>query len=565
MADKFEIEINSSGDGGGGNSGGTYKKQTAAELRLEEQRERAARRRYAEERARRAEERAEEANRRARNREKINEEERQRRWERRDRLDKQKALKDEAAAKEKEARRLEKAEASRAKAIEKRHDEIYRERIKRIKDVLREERSQFVLRRRFINDLFGAFNNAHMGRRINHLIDAIQSFTGSTPTAIGEAQRLERNLEPGVIPDESDINVDELAGKTGRSVRDNLKPLFGNIFKSFTGKSPVNVAEPLMPSSEGDAGGGDSFDNSSSSSSSSKFNFNYGNAASKAYKFTYGKTRIRNASRLPVIPPGGKVPVGKLISTGGGGAGGGGGAAAAAGAAGAGGSGKLLAAVGKAGPYIAALAAVVLGSVVAFKKANKAVSNFADSLDGLPNALTYEKINSSLKRFQQNLRRGNEFGESLAGYERARNNLEMRVIDIKDNFTAPLVGPLTKLIEIGDIIIQIIELPMNALRTFAFEPLMDLLSEALDWIKKGAMSFLDFRDYIIKAIDRFLPGFEKWMKAMLPKGKVKNHEALQQAWMFLNQQNIKTNFNQQPNPNLMQDLLKAKFEPAIVK
>jgi len=76
------------------------------------------------------------------------------------------------------ARDAEKERKAKEKILDdeaKTQKEIRKERLRAIKAEAAESNKQNVVRRRFINDMLGAVNNAHMGRRINHAIDSIQN------------------------------------------------------------------------------------------------------------------------------------------------------------------------------------------------------------------------------------------------------------------------------------------------------------------------------------------------------------------------------------------------------
>ena len=74
--------------------------------------------------------------------------------------------------------RAERKEIQREKNIQREKDLAHRKRIAQERSFAAEQNRGQVLRRRFINNLFGAFNQAHLGRRINHGIDFAQSLSG---------------------------------------------------------------------------------------------------------------------------------------------------------------------------------------------------------------------------------------------------------------------------------------------------------------------------------------------------------------------------------------------------
>lgn len=100
--------------------------------------------------------------------------------------------------------------------IDRMRSRVHRRQISRERAMEAELNKGQTLRRRFINDFFGALNHAHLGRRVNHGIDFVRSLAGSQVSPFsGNGERSEtRSLARNVLDQVS--NVSNVASRSNR-------------------------------------------------------------------------------------------------------------------------------------------------------------------------------------------------------------------------------------------------------------------------------------------------------------------------------------------------------------
>jgi len=408
MSERIEIEIVGTGD---------KVVKGDDETKRQEAQERAARRVNSERRAQAREERAQEA------------QERQRRKSKQSDLDRA----------DRDRRRSEREQKQFEKGLNKEEKNRQLEAEKAVKDEIQSDKRSTTIRRKFINDMLGAFNRAHLGRRINHAVDFIQSLVNKRPiqfafaTAGGEAVG-------GGAGGSGGGGQPSPSGGGGKKSPLSAMLGFGSGLVTGITKGIGSIFSKLGGLFKGLFGGG----GKGSDPVDAKFVRSAAKAASstrsvdipaaplfptnpmRAGSMTLNTKASRTRTALETVVPRRRSPAG-----GGGGliAAGGGGAAAA-------GTTTLSILLGVLGTLTVATIAVA----AAFRILDSRAQKFAKTLDNIPGPLLYAQIENDLKMFSRMLQRSNEFGKSLADIERERGRGRLINENLKDISTGPWLG-----------------------------------------------------------------------------------------------------------------------------
>jgi hypothetical protein len=305
----------------------------------------------------------------------------------------------EQKAEEKIRRQAHKARVAQEKAEQKAN----RERLKEIAAEEQAESQLHVTRRRFINDLFGAFNNAHLGRRINHFVEFIRSMgSGKVGDSIQSAANTASRASNTVSNVNSASNVANTVANTTNAARN----VSNNVANNNSTSSPTTQT------------------NSSSSSSTTR---NVANVVNIGSVFSR------------VISSSGKV-VAKVV--------------------------KFVAALPFA-KVIAVIALVVLALtsfvvvtkviINTFKALHRTANNFRNTLAKFPGPLMFVRLNNQLNMFSRRLNQAREFGGVLAAIENETGKQDLLRENMKETFMDPFLYVqleaneiLTKLLKIAD-------------------------------------------------------------------------------------------------------------------
>ena len=342
-------------------------------------------------------------------------------------------------------RQEERDKKSALREREREEKKIERERLRGIANVERAERLFNASRRKYINDLFGTFNNAHLGRRINHAIDFIQSLVGlETPESIDEEQtNVPTSLEKKetakevVIKDERRENIPtQILGQNNKIEVEPSKD-FSKVIADALGNARLNSERPFnLLNSSNRSEINNSFVNrlkrvenlkmryesalkplsnnflgENRIARSSIFAFNGGNRSNQRQtQNIFNNVSQRTSGVLNAISgaTGGRISpqmVGVLAGT-------------------------------------AALATTIGGLTASFVLLDQQSKKLTDSLSGIPSPVIFAQINNRLEMFQKRLERAGRFGEVLAEIELERGRQQIAGEGIADN----LVGPFLPLV-----------------------------------------------------------------------------------------------------------------------
>lgn len=289
---------------------------------------------------------------------------------------------------ERRKRRESNEEQRRAEDLDKLRARIQRRNLAREQALVAEVNRGHVLRRRFINNFFGAFNSAHSGRRSNHIIDLLNSITGS---------RKEReSFQPEQAPNRG-FNRSSLLRKilTERNL---------SIEKTIQVNKAIqrgNLKESLR--------------NTRNRISERRFNSSIFTRFSRIRQRTgtVQAARIVGGSFLKSLGP-----VGSALSK--------------LGPIGLGAGAALLAVTGGA-----------LATVGAFVALNRLTGRLIKSIEGIPSPVLFAQIETRFEILNARFRRADRLGEGLARIERIQGENTVKSFGLVDNIASPLL-PITE-------------------------------------------------------------------------------------------------------------------------
>jgi hypothetical protein len=213
-----------------------------------------------------------------------------------------------------------------------------------------------------------------------------------------------------------------------------------------------------------------------------------------------------------LIPAGGGGTVGGggggLIAGGAGGAGGGGGGLITGGttAGGAGGAGGIGLAASIA-TFVTGLAAATAGFLISANVAamwTRRLMESADQLSVWSNNLMQSMVESDLRMFEFEQKRGAKMGDEMAQYNDASTSFGISTTGFMDSFTEPFIPLFASGLEMLSSGIDIISVISKFLASFTIEPIITLLKGVFDVVtyifdlmKEGMKMFLKFIDEYI--------------------------------------------------------------------
>ena len=335
------------------------------------------------------------------------------------------------------------------KDLDRQEKKREQERLRELKQEEIEYRKTQTLRRRFINDFFGAFNNAHLGRRINHMVDSFKSIFNFSDKAADKFESVEK-------------------------VFTNTSSKFSTVKTTVEKGADYAKQQRQTAGTTPDQQGGHTIRNAAIGS-------------------TISRGAISGLSRL-----GGTSATGAIASGAGGGSGAAGGAAAA-GAAGAGGFVGLAAAATVVGAVLLALAIVVGALVVSFYFVVHRVGRLAKELEKIPGQLNLAKTLREIERFQRNLVRAERFGPALAEREREKARQEFLLQDIGDAFNREsAIKANTELNRTINSLLEEVKDLSNVFGNLILEPIFEGMNQLL----KGVNDFRgDFQNNMWTGMD----------------------------------------------------------------
>jgi len=560
MAERVEIEITSGGEG-----------KSDEQLQREEEalRDKRRRRAQADSRAEARERRSQQASERAAAKEKDRVEDRGER----DNLRQKRTETAAAKAREKAAKRRAALEAQ-----EEAHQNAA-------------ARRAVTLRRRFINDMLGAFNQAHMGRRINHAIDFIQAIFNRRPIVMtaagigmGEAATATAAATGGAAGGSEAVRtaataaaaaigtqIRGLGATIGNTLKTALTGILGRLargvemltgwlasqpIRKAAGKAAdyvnnmyrqykANRESPIVDPSEVETvrgapgrildylriGGprGSTVPNRTPDIVEGQFT----RRAVRRIAGPVARGAAANVAGTGLIRAGTSLVAG---AAGGGGGAAAGGALVAGGAAG----GGAIAAAGAAlasnpiGWVLAAIGVAVGTLVAGFALANHAVNKFAETLDSIPSALMFAQLEHDLIIFQKQLRRGQEFGKVLADIQREKTKRSVIGMDLKDSL---MTGFLPYWLELQKTVTNILESMRPGLNAI----IMILqavwkIGEKIFWVINKGFALRDAIDEkIISFIEWLWPELGAFIRWFMGKDKDKpDMDILKELYEFMN-------------------------------
>lgn len=484
MATNYQIEIIGASDE-------SITEESATPPGDERDRQKAADRASQEARRRRADELKESREERARKRE-----------ERQEESDKRKAL--EAAAREERRTVLDE---------ERRSNRERKRSLQEERQLMSESRREQTLRRRFINDMFGAFNRAHLGRRVNHAIDFIQSIFSSRPIQINPVG------DKGLSSSSSSVvnntsNQNQTTNSFGNTLSNVLNNASSNSTStSFSGRGNTsrfvtnvgslgaNVGSNFKPRQNPFALRGSSIAIGGVSGNTAK-------QAALARGFN-ASSAVSQSGRAGSIAS-------QFVR---------GGATAARG-------GPIaLAVVGG----LAALGAAIFGSVFVFKRMNRSVDKLSATIDSIPSELTFAKIESDLDNFSFMLRRANKFGSVLGDIERSRNNQKLAISGIQDSIVGPLLPVAHRINQLLETLLNAAEPAIKVITTLSLEPSMFLLEKILFVLNKILELGTSQIETIVSVVEFISPQLGKALRKYLSDGRDDiGMDIIKELYKFLN-------------------------------
>ena len=267
-------------------------------------------------------------------------------------------------------------------------NEAHRKRLAQERAIVAEQNRGFILRRRFINNFFGGANQAHFGRRINHVIDFVNS--------LGGLSRRRREFEPEQAPNfgfnrssllrkvlteknlsvEKQIRVNQAVerGKLSERLRNTRNRISERIFNSSIFKQFFRIRRKVG-----------SFQ------------------AAKLVGDRFLKSLGPVGSALSKLGPVGlSVGAGFLAVTGG-----------------------------------------VLAAAGAFVVLNRMTGRLIKSIEGIPSPVLFAQLDTQFEVLNARFQRAERLGEGLARIERIQGQNTVRTFGLVDNISSPLL-PVTE-------------------------------------------------------------------------------------------------------------------------
>jgi len=267
-------------------------------------------------------------------------------------------------------------------------NEAHRRRLAQERAIVAEQNRGFVRRRRFINNLFGGANQAHFGRRINHVIDFVNS--------LGSLSRRRREFEP------------EQAPNFGFNRSSLLRKVLTEKNLSVEKQIRVNQAVERGKFSE-------RLRNTRNRISERKFN------STLITRFSRISQRTGNLQAARIV--GGSFlqklgPVGSALSR----------------------IGPLGLA---AGAGFLAVTGGALAAAGAFVTLNRMTGRLIKSIEGIPSPVLFAQIETQFEVLNARFQRAERLGEGLAQIERVQGQNTVKTFGLVDNIASPLL-PVTE-------------------------------------------------------------------------------------------------------------------------
>ena len=294
----------------------------------------------------------------------------------------------------------------RARNLRRLHDEANRKRLAQERAIIAEENRGQVLRRRFINNFFGTFNQAHLGRRVNHGIDFVRSLFGFNRRLSGTPSQSATLSTRGTNSSSSSSTRERSERSSSSSIRNTIVATLETIppRQLITRATRARIRDRIARNQS--AGLGQRFDRLSG-------------------RVGRGRATALLAGRVftNLVAMGGRAvaALGELGPIG---------AAAAVGL------------VAVAGTFLAVSAAGI-AAIAALTGLNKLVDTLSKSIESIPSALTFAKIETQFDTISARFERAERLGPGLARIERVRSQNNLKGFDLVNNLSEPLL-PLTE-------------------------------------------------------------------------------------------------------------------------
>lgn len=402
-----------------------------------------------------------------------------------------------------EARRLRSRERME-RSLQATVEERLRAQVHAERQVHIEARKADTLRRRFINDLFGSVNQAHMGRRVNHGIDLAKALMSKMfPTSNSNTTNNNNSSSAESVVSNASSIVNQILGpKNPQDVR-RADPRDVSLVRKVIGIKDI-VSDPF--------------------GSSPKWNEHY-NSNSNSYLKNYARDNPlpnnsfgKRGNLFGDLPKttgqtlggnGFDIPVAELVSKGSKGLGMRKGMA------------SLWSGLSRIGtsasnaakmvmklppPLLAAIAGVglfasgVVAATASFLALNVATKMFARTIDDIPSQLTFAKTRTELITLSKKFDRADRFGPQLAELENLRGDRNGMMMGIVDDLMSPFI-PLS--IQLETLVNQMLEFIAPAVRVivdFSIAPILSLLET--------------FVNLTSKSLDLAGDGFNMWLNAL---------------------------------------------------
>lgn len=417
--------------------------------------------------------------------------------------------------KEKWEREWDKSQERQFKDQMRQTRERAKEQLLRAQQMHNEELKYFTLRRRLINDMFGAFNRAHLGRRVNHALDTAFAAAGADPRqrllprAVQGAATGGGLLGAGTMISRAITSQDGEGGRQSKSASAVQRTIERSIaakeerINRAVRSSGDALAERYLKSGRRDSTG--RVDKSTRTLHGGNWERH---GLTKKGMGPY-KTRVdmigRHAQTLPKGLPKFAAPstaqnllpsaTGAVV----GGASAATGMSVAAGSALGGVLGLLAAPVVAAG---AALGAMALGALAA----SAAAARMARSLENIPGPHMWESINQELLDLEHGFQRAARFGDQLAGVTREAGRGRRLGADLIDTTAGPLLDLQLTVLEGKNAIVQNIIPLMEKLMNNIGEPILDMIGTGVDYL-------VQILNALVIVMDAWAASdFGKWMK-----------------------------------------------------
>lgn len=283
-------------------------------------------------------------------------------------------------------RRNSREERQREETLVKFRETAHRKLLAQQRALLAAENRVHVLRRRFINNAFGTFNQAHNGRRVNHLIDFIRS----------------------LIPTRREKFQPEQAPNRGFNRSSLLRKVLTEKNLSVEKQIRVNSAVERGKFSE-------RLRNTRNRISERRFNSTIFTRFARARQRVgdgraarlVGGNLLRSlgpvGSALLKIPPAGLAVAGGLI----------------------------------------ALTGGIIATAGAFVVLNRLTGRLIQSIEGIPSPVLFAQIETRFEILNARFRRADRLGEGLAQIERVQGQNTAKGFELVDNISSPLL-PVTE-------------------------------------------------------------------------------------------------------------------------